>query len=274
MRNRLARELTFGRKPLAAVAVIAGAVPFAIGLMNQPRSDAANPLTFEVASIKPSNPDSPGPTMRFLPGGRLSVTGMTIQNLICLAYGIQGDQLLGRPKWLDSALYDIEAKPAAGSPRSPGQRGMEEEYQRVRALLADRCQLRAHRGTRSSPVYLLTVAKAGLRMQEAKGTDPSAKDRGSILPWKAFLVDLSRRLGRPVVDRTGLQGTWYVKLQYESDDGQPAGIGVRIDPAQAAGQVYPSLTVALREQLGLNAESAKGSQDTLVIDSVSRPSAN
>lgn len=69
MRNRLPRELTFGRKPLAAVAVIAVAVPFAIGLMNPPRSDAANPLTFEVASIKPSNPDSPGLTMRFCRAG-------------------------------------------------------------------------------------------------------------------------------------------------------------------------------------------------------------
>jgi uncharacterized protein (TIGR03435 family) len=65
-----------------------------------------------------------------------------------------------------------------------------------------------------------------------------------------------------------------VKLQYTSDDGQPAGIGIRIDPDADAGRQWPSMITAMREQLGLSAEPAKGPVDTIVIDSVERPSAN
>jgi uncharacterized protein (TIGR03435 family) len=195
---------------------------------------------------------------------------MTIRNLIWLAWQLPPERVSGGPKWLDSDLYDIRAKAPAGSSSS-----MADQYMRVRALLTDRCQLKLHRETMNSPVYVLTIAKSGLRMQEAKGSDPNAGSKGSIIPWELFTGDLARRLGRPIVDRTGLKGAWFVKLHYTTDDGKPAGMGIgRIDSPQSMTEAGPSIFTAVQEQLGLKLDSDKGAVDTLVIDSVSRPSAN
>jgi len=232
---------------------------------------ASPPRPFEVASIRPHDPNSPNSTMKFLPGGSLSISGITIKNLIWLAWQLPPERVSGGPKWLDSELYDIQAKPPPGD-SSSGQRLIKDEYLRIQALLVDRCNLRIRRETKAAPVYELTIAKNGLKMQEAKGSDPHADDKGSITPWSLFVTELSQRLNRPVIDKTGLSGAWYVKLQYATDDGQPAGMGVRIDRSQPV--VGPSIFTAVLEQLGLKLDSAKASVDTLIIESVTRPSPN
>lgn len=208
--------------------------------------------------------------MRFPPGGELSISGMSIRNIIWLAWQLPPERVAGGPKWLDSDLYDIRAKTPTGSSSS-----MSDQYLRIRALLIDRCQLRLHRETKNSAVYVLTMAKSGLRMQEANASDPNARGKGSIIPWDLFTGDLARRLGRPIIDRTGLKGAWFVKLHYTTEDGTPAGIGIgRIDSPQSVAEAGPSIFTAVQEQLGLKLDSARGAVDTLVIDSVSRPSAN
>jgi uncharacterized protein (TIGR03435 family) len=227
---------------------------------------------FEVAAIHPTDPASyRGASMKFLPGGGLSVSGMTIGNLISLAWQFPSERVTGGPKWLDSDLYDIQAKPPAGSASS-----MDSARPRIQALLADRFQLKVHRATKNSPIYLLTIAKSGLKMEEAKGPDARYNDdKGSLLPWSAFVPDLSRRLGRPVVDKTGLKGVWYIKLRYTTDDGKPSGMGIgRIDPTQPGFEAGPSIFTAVQEQLGLKLDAGTGPVDTLVIDSIARPSVN
>jgi uncharacterized protein (TIGR03435 family) len=234
---------------------------------------AARPV-FDVASIHRSDPKTPGPTIRFGAGGSVSIRGITLQNLTFMAYGVKEDQLRGAPKWLESERYDIEAKPAAGSFWSPGERANQEAWSRIRALLEDRCQLKTHRESKIVPVYVLTVAKTGPKMTQAKGPDPDSSAKGRILPWKMVVTGIEGRLGRPVIDHTGLSGSWHVALRYTSDDGQPAAFGVPLATDSGAGQWGPSLLTALQEQLGLKAESSKGPVETLVIDSVSRPSDN
>ena len=206
--------------------------------------------------------------MKFPKGGEVSILGLSIRNLIWLAWNLPPERVTGGPKWLDSDLYDIQAKPPAG-----GGSTMNDQYLRIQTLLADRLQLRVHRETKMSPVYVLTIAKTGLKIQEAKGPDPSSNGNGSILPWEFVVSTLSQRLGRSVIDKTGLKGVWFVKLQYTSDDGQAAGIGTGpLDRTQPA--AGPSIFTAVQEQLGLKLDSDKGLVDTLVIDSVARPSAN
>ncbi len=152
---------------------------------------------------------------------------------------------------------------------------MDAQRPRIQALLADRFQLKVHRETKSSPVYLLTIAKSGLKIQEAKGSNPPYSDKASITPWSLFVLDLSRRLGRPVIDKTGLKGAWYVKLRYTTDDGSPSGMGIgRIDPTQPGFEAGPSIFTAVQEELGLKIDSSQGPVDTLVIDSIARPSLN
>ena len=240
----------------------------------QSASGGRGELSFEVASIKPSDQRSTEHSMSFSAGGRLSISGLTIQNLISLAFHVPTERIVGAPAWLDSVRYSIEAKPAAGGTQSKLQAGMEEQYSRIRSLLADRCSLRVHHTIAIAPVYELYVAPKGLRMLEAKGPEAKAGDRGIILPWSMFISELEHRLGRPVVDKTGIKGAWYIKLQYASDDGSPQGLGVRFDPDCDTCRNWPPILAALQDQLGLKAVSAKGPVDALVIDSVSRPSEN
>ncbi len=202
--------------------------------------------------------------MRVPKGGEVSISGMTIRSLIWLAWRLPPERVVGGPKWLDSDLYDIQAKSPAGSPPS-----IDQQYLRIRTLLADRFQLRVHDESKASSVYFLTTAKTGLKIQEAKGSDPSAKDKGTILPWDIFISDLARRVGRPVIDKTGLKGAWHIKLSYTTDDGTPSGIGIG-----TKSEGGPSIFTAVQEQLGLKLDAGKAPVETLVIDSVARPSAN
>ncbi len=166
-------------------------------------------LAFEVASIRPHNPDLPGPTMKIPARGEISIVGMTVRELIRFAYNVQEDyRLAAAPKWIDSAKYDIRAKgpePSGG----PARGGSALDLQRVRMqqLLADRFALKLHHETRQSKVYFLNVAKTGLKMQRTSGTDPKARDKGSIIPWNLIPLELSRRIGAPVVDKTNLSGS-------------------------------------------------------------------
>jgi uncharacterized protein (TIGR03435 family) len=225
---------------------------------------------FEVAAIHLHDPHLPADSIRFPRGGAGSISGMTIRNLIWLAWKLPPDRVTGGPKWIDSDLYDIRAKAPAGSSWS-----VDALWSRIQALLADRFQLKVHRETKTSPVYLLTIAKSGLKMQEAEGADPSANGKGSITPWTLFVQDLSQRLRRTVIDKTGLKGAWYVKLRYTTDDGSAAGMGIgRIDPTQPGFEPGPSIFTAVQEQLGLKLDSAQGPVDMLVIDSIARPSLN
>jgi uncharacterized protein (TIGR03435 family) len=84
-----------------------------------------------------------------------------LRDLILTAYGIYGNgansasgfrmQVVGGPAWVDSARYDIVAKPAGTALRSEMYGPM------LRSLLEDRFKLKVHGETREGRVYFLTV---------------------------------------------------------------------------------------------------------------------
>jgi len=94
----------------------------------------------------------------------------------------------------------------------------------------------------------------------------------AVVPLSALAMALSQQLGRPVVDKTGLQGLYDIKLQW-TPDSPPAGKDAGV-PAPTADQDGPSIFTALQEQLGLKLDSAKGPVDIIVVDSVQKPSGN
>jgi len=122
---------------------------------------------FEVAAVKPSNPN-PDPSnpvgsialMLPLPGGRLRATNMPLRMLIMAAYELRQDaQLTGGPPALLAAKYDITAK--APDTTTPG---MKELPQLLRSLLAERFTLKAHTESRELPVYDLVLARSDGRL--------------------------------------------------------------------------------------------------------------
>ena len=112
-------------------------------------------------------------------------------------------------------------------------------------------------------------------MEEAKGPDPTYNnDKASITPWSLFLLDLSLRLGRPVIDKTGLKGAWYVKLRYTTDNGTVrSGMGIAGSIETQPGYGGPSIFYRGSGTVGLGSSSPQsmtrhqGPVDVLVIDS-------
>jgi uncharacterized protein (TIGR03435 family) len=143
---------------------------------------------------------------------------------------------------------------------------------KLRVMLADRYQLKVHRETKEMPVYGLTIAKGGVKLEAAAGNDNSESRlngsrteegesslTGKNLPLENLVRFLSGQTARPVIDQTGLTGKYNFKLIYAPEMNDLTG---------------PSIFTALQEQLGLKLESQKGPADVLVIDSVQKPSEN
>jgi uncharacterized protein (TIGR03435 family) len=217
--------------------------------------DVQKPLSFEAASIKPfSNdgrgggrnggvgggpPRAGGGGLRFTAGRVASAPiGVTARKVILEAYGLGQYQLSGGPGWLDSDRFELEAKAAAANEN--------ELRQMLQALLAERFKLVVHHETRDMPVYALMVGKNGPKFHEWKEGTPmpefgsgghtnSFRDRGTM----QRLVDVlsnGQDVGRPVLDKTGLQGVYVFFFGWDED-----------------GDFLP----AMQEQLGLKLESQR-----------------
>ena len=80
---------------------------------------------------------------------------------------------------------------------------------------------------------------------------------------------ISMVLDRPVVDRTGVEGTFDVHLRWTPDPGE-----VGDSATASAGESSGSIFSVLKERLGLKLQRATGPVDVLVIDHVERPDPN
>lgn len=92
---------------------------------------------------------------------------------------------------------------------------------------------------------------------------------GALLEGEGTMDTLASALGFAVggvVNETGLRGSYRVKMNFDSRSGR-AGPDIGAPSPDAA----PSVFTALQEQLGLKLESARVSQETLVIDRLERP---
>jgi bla regulator protein BlaR1 len=303
MSGRLADRLSFGRKLLLlAIGSIVVAAPVALGLLNRPsrilaqlqHADASAVRPFEVASIKPSRA---GDDMRqlFMSPGKFTTKGETTRAVIGFAYDIKSDnQLSGGPSWINSEKYDIEAKEEDSVAEKLHKLPFEEQSKQIRlmvqALLADRFKLKVSHQTKDLPVYVLVVAKNGPKVTEVPdGTSSPKKFINMMGPGQlsatninmGFLADVlsgQRELGRVVKDQTGLKGNYDWTLKWTPDQNAPMFKGS--DSGQAPADAPPpdssgpSIFAALEEQLGLKLEPRTGAVETLVIDSIEKPSEN
>jgi uncharacterized protein (TIGR03435 family) len=193
---------------------------------------AAQPLRFQVASIKPSDPAG-GRTALSLPGGEsLAATNATLRALITFACDVRDPQLTGGPAWMGTDRYDVIAKTAAGEQPAPLARAPTNEEivasdnrtrEKTRSMLAERFGLVVHREMREQSVYLLTIAKGGSKLRENETADRHETTRGrgrneGHAATMAMLTGLlSSAAGHPVVDRTGLAGNYDWLLEWSPD---------------------------------------------------------
>ena len=244
-----------------------------------PRAMAADAKpSFEVATIKPSNPDTPGQSITVGRGGgnSFATQNTPLSELIKFAYGVHGKQVTGGPSWIEMDRYDILAKPD-----TPGVPSVTQLRSMVQKLLAERFGLEFHREKKEISAYVLTVDKAGVKMAKVEGNRGNlpgfgGQGPGSIRVGNSTMPEFAeflqaRVLERPVVDQTGLTDRYDFTLQWKPD---MTGAGPNAPALPLNIEDRPDLITAMRQQLGLKIESGKAPVEVLVIDKVNKPTEN
>jgi uncharacterized protein (TIGR03435 family) len=277
---------------IATLALLAGSVV------------AGQQPAFDVVSIKPSQPGAPSRLPRVSPG-RVEIYNTTLKGLIRTAhsrFAFDTREIVGGPSWIDSDRFDLVA--TMNLPPQVDSSGLPTGLiVMLRTLLEDRFGLRTHNERREGDVYTLTFARsdkkagAGLRpapdlcaatMKEMTGATPPPQRRGAPpcsfggppgrligtgVTIAMFSNVLSGNVGRPVIDRTELPGSFDIELTFDPASAAQAPPGAPPGPLPND-DTKPSIFTALQEQLGLKLESTRGPIDVLVVDQAERPKPN
>jgi len=220
---------------------------------------AAAPGTeFEVASMKRSTEGAPpGDTPRNMDNspGHLAMHNVPLRFALEWAYDLK-DYQIQCPEWMKfEEHYDIEAR-AAGGATNDQMRPM------LQALLLERLKMKVHVEKKEFSVYLLTRGNGPLKVKPAAGGDPSLSGGPNAAefhnqPISRFTFLLTRRLDRPVLDRTGLDGVYDYSVDL-------SGLGFNGGMPQDTSA--PSIFTTVQRDMGLKLEAKKEMLDVLVID--------
>ena len=257
-------------------------------------------VAFEVATIRPSNPgvqEGVAAGVR-IDGAQVRYVSLTLKDYIGGAYRMKLYQISG-PDWLGADRFDIAATLPDGAP-------LTQIPEMMQSLLEERFKVKVHREKKEFPVYVLEVAKTGLKMQESSpdlnpedtkapinvsGTGSSQGvsinlGRGSSysfandkfeakrLTMAAFAGNLERFVDRPIVDMTGLTGAYDFSLDLTNEDYRAmlirAGLNSGVSlPPQALRLLDGASLGSLfdgMQKLGLRLDARKTPLDVLVID--------
>lgn len=204
---------------------------------------------------------------------------VNLLRLVRVAYQVPNFQIVGSPGWFESERYDIQA-------RATGAVAIDQLQRMIQEMLAERFGLRVLRDRRAVDGYELRVERSGSTglAASARPCAVAQADQprvtGNLPPcFRAIAGEVTARgvtmamaaqqlqgyVGQPVVDATGLAGTYDFDLRWNSELGRPE---------TARGGDAPSLFTAVREQLGLRLVAAKPTVDVLIIAAAHRPDAN
>lgn len=260
---------------------------FAAAILAPRIADAQSPAsepttaTFDVAAIRENTNSADGHHLYNDPAeSHFRTVNFPIKDLIQFAYGIPNSQILGGPAWLDSAMYDIDAK-SDGSvdvqlKGLPTADARHQKQLMVQALLAERFRLKTHEETRQLPLFDLIIAKGGIKFKpdnKVGNAVDTGRNRLHISGMQDTVPILARELaqvlGHVVVNKTGVSGSYDLNLRWTPVSSASPMLNGAPDPNPP-----PDLFTAIQEQLGLKLESAKGPVRVLVIDHIERPTEN
>lgn len=249
---------------------------------SQESTTPTSSLTFEVVSIK-VNSSGMGSSMvgcrgvdtqvsiqTQIPLGRCRAVNAPVKSLIGMAYQLSFEQLdsiiVDGPSWINTERFDIDAKAEDAATTTQGQL-----LSMMGRLLADHFKLAFHREMREVPGYLLLLAPAGHKLEEASGNEVSpgfnmrnAQVTVMNVPIARLTTFIAGRVRRPVIDKTGLTKTYNFRLDTSS-------FGAAVDVADTSNV---SMFTVLQEELGLRLQAQKVPFRVMVIDSIMRPHQN
>jgi uncharacterized protein (TIGR03435 family) len=286
-----------------AASVAFASVPVPVPAVHAQILHAAGPLpSFEVATVKPVQPrpvppppppggtDNRPPSPRMvgidkLGGERTDRVHLnsSAQLLILFAYnlplGSERTRIVGGPDWLGSTQYEIQAKIDASQFAAMQKMTPEQQREQVdlmeQSLLADRFHLKLHFEIREMPVYALVVAKGSKLTPAKEGELNSISSLHSEMTAKAVTLDDFAQSslwtpigGRPVIDQTGLKGTYDFTLNWSQEQVATP------EPGQQDAPALSPIFTAIQQQLGLKLAPTKAPMEVIVIDSIEKPSEN
>ena len=207
---------------------------------------AQAPLTFEVASVKPSPPDERRGIIYQPPGNQsYEAAGVPLRLMMTVAYSVTDRQIAGGPDWVNTDRWNINAKAE--------RRGTSDELHAALArLLEERFQLKVRHESRELPVYILTVDKKGPKLPVHDPADlvhmPFGGRAGNLsghnVTMNYFAFFLSRILDRNVIDRTELPEHYDVDFHFVPDAPPGAGRKAPLRPPRSTARTSspPSVT--------------------------------
>jgi len=236
------------------------------------RAQSSRPQ-FEVASIKPSSADS-GAAGINRSVGQFATSNLSLPFLIRWAYDLDEDRLIGVPKGLDTAKFDIVAKIPQDEKLIRGTLQL-----MMQNLLADRFHLTVHSETRELSSYALMTDNAGPKVHFVDASQPvgmnpfNITDRGRLVGTRVTAEMLAKvladQLKRPVHDLTGISMPFDFVLEWMPDTITDQ------DEVVGASSARATIFTALREELGFRLNSRKSAVEVIVIDHVEKvPSDN
>lgn len=282
MRFGLTRGSLRIRLALVAVAMAAVISPIVFGQAYGQSQDASK-LRFDVVSVHEWGPGQ-GPEGPYAAGlefstGRIRSKCTSLKSLVYYAYQLTGvEPLEGLPKWGEASCgYPDSAGTFTIDATMPATTTNAQSRQMMQTLLAERFRLSARWETRQLPTYaLIAVGGSKLKASDPEKDPPVPPHSIGCPPddtrchigfccgsttITTLTATLTHALGRPVIDKTGLTGTYYFGvLKWAGDD--------------SAGSPLPSLPALLRDDFGLELKSESGPAPVLVIDHVEKPLQN
>jgi uncharacterized protein (TIGR03435 family) len=252
-------------------------------------------VPFEVAVIKPSAPDEKGYAR--ITGNQIETRAIPLVFLLTFGWDLNPnnkESIANTPKWLDTAKFDFLAKAGTNVRVDKFASGnlinFEDLRSMLRALIAERFQMKWHMEDRPVTAYTLTAIKPRLkptldpteRTRCKEGPGPDGKDPRVESPVLNRLItcqnmtipqigdELQHVAGgyiyNPVVDGTGLKGSYDFTLSFSSADKILPNTGGSADPNSSDPNGALSIFDAISRQLGLKLEKTKRPYPVLVID--------
>jgi uncharacterized protein (TIGR03435 family) len=267
---------------------------------------AVSPARFEVADIKPQDPNARPFVGIIYPGSGLQVhIGGTLRQMIAMALqvppNVADDMVVGLPKSADTQRWDITAKlPATGEGAAVNNNGRQSPpplsvaLEMMRGMLVDQFEMKTHTENREVTVYALVVSNGKPKMTQATDSERTGcnADPNAPKPFTNIQVMLSCKntsmdelvqdfprwanayVDHPIVDATGLQGGWDFLVGWT-----PKGLYQPQQPpstnqtAGAAADEVPAPTGvsffdAVASELGLKLVKQQKSIPVVVVDHV------
>jgi bla regulator protein BlaR1 len=271
MTHRSLVNLSLVRKlALGAAALLVLAVPVGFGVLHAMQSPAAESPEasdispdipkFDVATIKPASSSDQKAGFMMSPDG-IDLHGVPVQMMLREAFRVNDDEIVGAPGWVKTSRYDVQAKVAPEDAPRMDKLTRNQRRAMLVPLLTGRFNLKYHREQRELPVYVLVVAKGGIKMKPGKAPDhqappmpgdgpvtlkpgagppPAGPGNRARSRWGQGLLMmrpghveaansniemlahvLSDQLGRTVIDKTGLTGNYDYTLQWTPENTPP-----------------------------------------------------